>query len=246
MEQQNKIETTLEKISLIENIPIEFSINDRRPIKFRCPTINEMLTSVDFKMFATIISLDSERAKKFNLKFSFDSSSTGKIIQGLLSLSEYSNLLSKYFLKYVENSKFENYSMFVDNEKIMSYEFEYIANTMLISLGQKDFEEKQEKINENIDPRIAEILKAQKESEEKLKAIKNKKQKSQKAYSIEEILLAISYEFGLSMSELLQKTYFSVVWYFSFVARVDAHKLNQMILSSGMSKQKNYNYWLNK
>jgi hypothetical protein len=246
MEQQNKIETTLEKISLIENIPIEFSINDRRPIRFRCPAINEMLTSVDFKMFATIISLDSEKAKKFNLKFNFDSSSTGKIIQGLLSLSEYSNLLSKYFLKYVENSKFENYSMIVDNEKIMSYELEYIANTILISLGQKDFEEKQEQINENIDPRIAEILKAQKDSEEKLKAIKNKKQKSQKGYSIEEILLAISYEFGLSMSELLQKTYFSVVWYFSFVAKVDAHKLNQMILSSGMSKQKSYSYWLNK
>jgi hypothetical protein len=48
------------------------------------------------------------------------------------------------------------------------------------------------------------------------------------------------------MKELLNKTYFSLIWHFGFVSRVDAHKLNQMILSSGMSKQKSYNYWLNK
>lgn len=245
MEQKNKIKTTLEKLSLIENTPIEFSIDNRRPIIFTCPTIKDLITSLDFKIFATIISLNSETVKKFNLKLNFESDTSGKIIQGLLAISEYHSLLSKFFLKYIENSKVENYSIVVNNEKIMSYEFDYIANTMLISLGQKQFEEKQEEVQENLDPQIAVILKAQQESEKKLKEIKKKKN-SGRGYSIEEILIAISYEFGLKISDLLEKTYFSIIWYFGFVAKVDAHKLNQLILSSGMSKQKTYNYWLNK
>jgi len=246
MEQQNKIITTLEKISLIENTPIEFSVNNRRPIKFVCPSIKDLLTSLDFKIFATILNLNEETVKKFNLKFNFESDTSGKIIQGLLAISEYNSLLSKFFLKYIENSKVENYSIVVDNEKVMSYEFDYIAKTMLISLGQKQFEEKQEENNEEkIDPKIAAILKAQQQSEIKLQEIKKKKN-SEKGYTIEEILIAVSYEFGLKISDLLEKTYFSIIWYFGFVAKVDAHRLNQMILSSGMSKQKSYSYWLNK
>jgi hypothetical protein len=59
-------------------------------------------------------------------------------------------------------------------------------------------------------------------------------------------VLAICYEFGFNTKEVMNLNYFGVVWYFSYVGKVDAHKLNQQILGSGMSKQKNYSYWLNK
>jgi hypothetical protein len=245
MEQTNSINTTLEKISLIENLPIEFSINDRRPIKFRCPSFQDIRTMLDFKLFMTIISLDKEKAEQYNIKFNFDASSPGKIVQGLLLLTDYSEVLSKYFLKYIENSSYENKAITVNGEKIMSYEYDYIIDIFFMSLGRKEFEKKE--VEETVmDPRIAAILKAQKESEEKLNAAKKKKQEAEKGLEIEEVLLAISYEFGISVQELMNKTYFGISWYFSFVGKVDAHKLNQMILSSGMSKQKKYSYWLNK
>jgi hypothetical protein len=126
----------------------------------------------------------------------------------------------------------------------MSYELDYIIDKILISIGQKNFEEEEKTNEEKLDPVMAKILQAQKESEEKLK--KSKQKKSEGGLSIEQIMLAVTYEFRIPSKDLLELNYFGVIWYFSYVGKVDAHKLNQMILSSGMSKQKSYSYWLNK
>ena len=78
------------------------------------------------------------------------------------------------------------------------------------------------------------------------KIVKVKAKKSTNNITVEQIMLAVTYEFGITPKDLLDSNYFSLVWYFSYVGKVDAHKLNQMILSSGLSKQKSYSYWLNK
>lgn len=246
MEQQLIIKTTLEKISLIENLPIEFSINERRPIKFTCPTIYELFSELDIKMFTTIISLTADKLKEMKLSVQFDTSDAGKIIQGFMGFTEYGSILRKYFAKYIVNAEIVENSILVNGEKVLSYELEYIADVIKIALGQKNFEEKQETSDQPLDPVMGKILEAQRKSEEKLRKIKAKKASQGKGYSIEEIMVAISYEFGYPIKDLMNKTYFSLIWYFGFVSKVDAHKLNQMILSSGMSKQKSYSYWLNK
>jgi glutamyl/glutaminyl-tRNA synthetase len=245
MAQQSGIKTTLQKLSLIENIPVEFNIDNRRPITFVCPTTYDLFSELDIKIFLTVISLTTQKIKELKLNVNFDTSTTGKIIQGFMGFTDYGTILRKYFLKYIKNSEVVENAIFVQKEKVLSSELDYISDIIQISLGQKEFEEKQESEAELKDSVIGKILQAQKEAEEKLKKVKSKKAKSGKGYSIEEIMLAVSYEFGYSMKDLLNKTYFSLIWHFGFVSRVDAHKLNQMILSSGMSKKKSYSYWLN-
>ena len=142
MEQTSSINSSLEKISLIENLPIEFSINDRRTIRFSCPTIKDINSLLDFKLFITILSLDEDKAKEFNIKFNFDASTSGKIVQGLLLMTDYSVVLSKYFLKYIENSVYENNAILVEGEKVLSYEYDYIIETFFMSLGRKEFQQK--------------------------------------------------------------------------------------------------------
>jgi len=248
MEQQNKIKTTLQKISLIENIPVQFSINERRIIEFKFPTVYDLMADLEFKKFMSIISLTPEKVKELKLNLPFDTTEHGKLIQGLIGFTEYSQLLLKYFKKFVKDSEIIENALVVNSEKIMSYELQYIVEVMQMSLGQKVFIEDDVAENKNVDPNspIGQILEKQKATEEKLRKVKAKKAANGKGYSIEEIMLAISYEFGLTLQELLNKTYFAVIWYFGYVSKVDAHKLNQQILSSGMSKQKSYNYWLNK
>lgn len=248
MEQQNKIKTTLQKISLIENIPIQFNIDERRIIEFKCPTVYDLVSDLDFKKFMSIISLTPEKVKELKLNLPFDTSEHGKLIQGFMAFSEYSKLLLKYFNKFVKDSEIVENTLVVNSEKVMSYELKYIVEVMQMSLGQKVFIEDDAAENKNLDSDspMGKLLQKQKAAEEKLKKVKAKKTASGKGYSIEEIMLAISYEFGLTLNELLNKTYFALIWYFGYVSKVDAHKLNQQILSSGMSKQKSYNYWLNK
>jgi hypothetical protein len=62
--------------------------------------------------------------------------------------------------------------------------------------------------------------------------------------AIEEILLAISYEFNVSFEELLNRNYYSIIWQFGYVGKVDSHRLSQIILGTGNSKSRNYSYWL--
>lgn len=248
MAQQSVTKTTLQKLSLIENLPIQFSINERRIIEFKCPTVYDLISDLDFKKFMSVVSLTPEKVKELKLMLPFDTSEHGKIIQGFMGFSEYSSLLLKYFNKFIQNSTVIENALIVNSEKVMSYELQYIVEVMQMSMGQKVFIEDDAAENKNLDPNspIGQILEKQKAAEEKLRKVKAKKAANGKGYSIEEIMLAISYEFGLTLQELLNKTYFALIWYFGYVSKVDAHKLNQQILSSGMSKQKSYNYWLNK
>jgi len=244
MEQQYNINSTFDKMSLIHNIPVQFSINNRRLLEFKFPTIKETLQSLDFKMFLGAMKLTPEEAKKQNIAVNFKVETIGDIIQILIVDKNYAKILVPFLLKYIKDSEYKENSIFVNNEKVMSYELDYIISCILISLSQKEFEKNEEKIDIEKNPILAKIQQAQKESEEKLKKAKQKKSKGN--LTIEEIMLAVTYEFGINQKDLLDSNYFSLIWYFGYVGKVDGHKLNQMILSSGLSKQKNYSYWLNK
>lgn len=243
MEQQSNIRTTLDKISLIYNLPIEFSIDNKRPIKFTCPTISESLSNIDFPNFLGLISLTPEKTKDMKLQFPFAIKDRGDILQGFIYLDPKENILKKYFLKYVEGAEFKDKQMFVNDEKVMSHELKYIADSMLISLGQEEYIDKKEKQLEETNPIMAKILEQQKKAEQKLKKAKASKDER---LTIQEIIIAVSYEFHMDYEKVLNMSYYGLLWYFGYVGKVDAHKLNQMILSSGMSKQKKYSYWLNK
>jgi glutamyl/glutaminyl-tRNA synthetase len=244
MEQQYNIRTTFDKMSLINNVPVQFSINDRRVIEFRFPTIRESLGDINFSSFLGIILLTPAKVKEKKLDFGVIIQKQGDIIQGLVGNKDHSKLIVPYLLRYIKDAVFKENAIYVNEEKVMSYEFDYIVDKLMISMSQKSFVEDDEKEKENTNPTIAKILEAQRESEEKLK--KSKSKKSTNNLTIEQIMLAVGYEFGISQKDLLESNYFSLIWYFSYVGKVDSHKLNQMILSSGLSKQKSYSYWLNK
>jgi hypothetical protein len=244
MEQQYNIKTTFDKMSLIHNVPVQFSINGRRVIEFRFPTIRETLGDINFNSFLGIVLLTPESVKQKKLKLDFIVEQQGDIIQGLLGIKDYAKLIVPYLLRYIKNAAFKENAIYVDDEKVMSYEFNYIVEKLMIAMSQKSYEEDEDESKKEINPAIAKILQAQRESEERLKKIKQKK--STNNLTIEQIMLAVTYEFGINPKDLLESNYFSLIWYFSYVGKVDGHKLNQMILSSGLSKQKSYSYWLNK
>jgi hypothetical protein len=250
MEQNYNIKSTLRKLALIGNLPIQFSINDRRTITFRCPTVREVSSELGILKTISLLSLTPETIKKQKIPLNFNLNTKGDILQSLIFMKYEDSILNNYFVRFIENAEIKNdKEIFVQGEKVLSFELQYIADIMLVGLGQKEYEGKdeelEEKKEEEINPAIAKILQAQKESEEKLKKAKQKKSSNNKL-TIEEVMLSLVYEFGIPFEKLLDMNYFGVVWCFGYVGKVDAHKMNQMILSSGMSKEKNYSYWLNK
>jgi hypothetical protein len=248
MEQQQIIRSTFEKNSLINHLAVEFSLDSRRNIKFTYPTIEELLSDLDLQLFITLIGLTKEKLKESKIQVNFPVDSRGEIISNFIGFTDYGLVLIKYFLKYIQNSEQKDDGLYVGGIKINSKEFDYIAWIILISCGVEQVQDEEispVKKVEKLSPEMEEILKKQKEAEERLNKIKQKKNKTS-GFTIEQIMLAITYEFGTPMKDLVKLNYYSVFWYFGFVGRVDSHKLNQLIISSGFSKKKDYSYWLNK
>jgi hypothetical protein len=248
MEQQQTIRTTFEKNSLINHLPIEFSLENRRNIKFRYPSIEELLSELDLQLFLTMVGLNKKKIEEAKILVNFPIESRGEIISNFIAYTDYGSVLKKYFKIYIDKCEEKDDGLYVDNLKINSKEYEYIAWIILISCGAESVTDEDlspAKKVKKLNPEMEEILKKQKEAEERLRKIKQKKAK-ESGFTIEQIMLAITYEFGISMKELVKLNYYALFWYFSFVGKVDSHKLNQLIISSGFSKKKDYSYWLNK
>lgn len=255
MEQQLtiKVDTTLDKVSLITNLPIEFSINERRKIKFRLPTLKEYLDDLDFKKFLGVISLTPERVKEMKLQLKFETKSIGGIIKGFMYLTEYKELLMNYFTKYIYAAEIKDGLLVVGGEELTYYELEYIVKIILVSMYMEKLDEsllsKKLELKQEQEKELSEVekklLEKQKAAEEKLRKAKEVKSTGGgKGLAIEEILLAISYEFNVSFEELLNRNYYSIIWQFGYVGKVDSHKLSQIVLGTGNSKNRNYSYWL--
>jgi hypothetical protein len=248
MEQQQTIRSTFEKNALINHLPVEFSFENRRNIKFTYPNIEDLLSDLDLQLFISMISLNKEKIQQTKIAVNFPVETRGEIISNFIAFTDYGLILKKYFLKYLHNSVEKDNLLYVGDLKVNSNEFEYIAWVILVSCGAEQVQDEDigpAKKVEKLNPEMEEILKKQKEAEEKLNRIKQKKAKNS-GFTIEQIMLAITYEFAIPMKDLIKLNYYALFWYFSFVGRVDSHKLNQLIISSGFSKKKDYSYWLNK
>lgn len=255
MEQQLtiKVDTTLEKVGLITNLPIEFSINGRRKIKFRTPVLKEYLQDLDFKKFLGVISLTPEKVKEMKLQLKFETKTVGGIIKGFMYFTEYKDMIMSYFLKYIYAAEIKDGILLVDGEELTYYELEYIVKVILVSMYMEKLDDnllnKQLEVSKEQEKQLSEVekklLEKQRLAEEKLrKAKESKSTSSGKGLAIEEILLAISYEFNVSFEELLNRNYYSIIWQFGYVGKVDSHRLSQIILGTGNSKNRNYSYWL--
>jgi hypothetical protein len=248
MEQQQTIRSTFEKNALINHLPVEFSLENRRNIKFKYPSIEELLSELDLQLFLTMVGLNKKKIEEAKILVNFPIESRGEIISNFIAYTDYGKVLKKYFKNYIDKCEEKDDGLYVDDLKINSKEYEHIAWVILVSCGAEQVDDKDigpAKKVEKLTPEMEEILKKQKEAEEKLNRIKQKKAKNS-GFTIEQIMLAITYEFAIPMKDLIKLNYYALFWYFSFVGRVDSHKLNQLIISSGFSKKKDYSYWLNK
>lgn len=253
MKLNNQIETTYDKTSIILNMPIEFSMDSRRPIRFRLPTIRDFISDLGFKKFISLISLTPESIRDSNIPVNFKVDTWGDLIQGLMLFTDFNTLMTNYFAKFIEKCSIDKSGLVVNETKILSYELEYIAHIILVSLMLVEFDidytnTKAQAVEKEpeLSPTEKAMMLKQKAAEEKLKKAKNKKSSGGDSLTLEEIMLAVSYEFHKDLETLLDINYFSLIWQFGYVGYLDGHKLQQIMFGTGNTKDKKYTYWLNK
>lgn len=88
--------------------------------------------------------------------------------------------------------------------------------------------------------------KRMKELEAKVQA-KKQKQKSNEDQDgqniLESIMIAVTYEFGFSLEDIMNMNYFTLIWYYSYTGKLHVYRINQQAIASGMVKKINTDYF---
>lgn len=254
-EVKQKIKTNFNIPVILKGGPVVFSIEGRRPIYVKLPTLSDSMESLDFNTFIALLMITPERLKEFKIEFPFETDSQGKIIQGMLQIKEFSTVLKHFLGKYIISSQIKEKEIFLEDEKILSYELEYIANVILIAAGYKFFDEnltsnlekQMEEEKKVSDPVLRELLKKEREAELKLKRAKDKKNNKEASdFKLEDLLITVSHEFNMKLSEVFDLNFYTLIWYYSFVYKIDVHKVHQIAAGNGLLKKgQSYKHWLN-
>jgi RNA-binding protein YlmH len=79
------------------------------------------------------------------------------------------------------------------------------------------------------------------ESEEKIKRIKQKREEGTDAeLSLDKILAAVMKEFRLKMDDLLEMNLFSIFWYYNMSLRYNNYRVETIAYGNGLIKKHKY------
>jgi len=233
------------KINLLRNGTIQFLNFNENIISFNCPTITDMYDELDFNIFIHLLELTPNEIRKYKLPFI--AKEKANIIKGLISHTEYSKYLIKYFTKYINNFDYKNKELYINNNLLTNDELEFIIEAILIACGRKEYfiqkENTIEASEEEDNSMVRELMEQAKKAEEKVqKANKYKQQNSQDGLSTDDVMMAILYEFpSLQINDIFAMNYFTMSWYFSYIGKIDQHRINTMAYANGAMK-KNYKH----
>jgi ATP phosphoribosyltransferase regulatory subunit HisZ len=137
---------------------------------------------------------------------------------------------------YVKNEK-----LFVGAQLLKLKELQKIEEVLQIIMGQKISTSKDE---EELSPEEKRML----ELEEKIKAKKQKQEEEegkteQDANTIEDIMIAVIYEFGFDLEKIMNMNYFTLIWFYSYTSKLHVYRINQFAIGSGMVKKINSDYF---
>ena len=102
--------------------------------------------------------------------------------------------------KFIPQAKILDTGVYVEDYRLSYEEFAFITDVWLVSMGAKKLDQiiSHAESDEELDP----IMKRIKESEEKIKRIKQQNEKGGDDFSLDKLMIAIIKEFGLSMKEI--------------------------------------------
>lgn len=233
---------TFNRIQMLRNKPIKIARERQDSYLFiQGPTIGQIYEDDKLFMAIQILMMPEKELKEFlNLKDTgFD-----KLQLLTLLVTEYKEkeTLINYFSKTILGFKVKDERIFIDTQLLKLKEVYSIQEILQAIMGQKIEPIKEEK---ELSPQEKRLL----ELEEK---VKNKKaeQKEKEPEQIkddenhiENIMVAVMYEFGFDFEKIMNMNYFTLIWFYSYTSKLHVYRINQFAIGSGMVKKINSDYF---
>lgn len=233
---------TFNRIQLLRNKPIKvLRENEKDFIYVQGPTVAELYDDELYFFVVQLLVLPREELLKL-LQSKNDKYSKIEMINIILTESDDKEKFKKYISQIIIGSEMKGEFLSHNGEEITDTEIEMISDLIRIIMGQKKYEEYSEEQRELTDEekRLAEL---EKKIQAKKEAKTESEQKEEPKNILEDIMIALTYEFGFTIEHMMQMNYFTILWYYSYTGKLHVYRFNQFALSSGAVKKINTDYF---
>lgn len=246
------IKTNLDALTLLGNELIKIYFEDKI-IEFRAPTIRLLLMDKDFELFVLALRQTPASLKELMENNLFIVNNNYETFLSLLKTeSSAKDIILDFFYMTFPNLTYKNSQLYCGEVPLSPNEYDIILNAFWVSCGEKELktffnEEKK------LDTQLTERQKKQQELEEKIKKSKEKKKtketknenkSSTSTITIEQIVIAILYEFkGLKIDDIYNMNMFAVLELWKYVSKIVDNQIQ--IIAAGNGNIKKFTYFIN-
>ena len=236
----------ISEITLLSNSDIVYKRDFHKKEQtfiFHIPTIKEMFVSCyDFNIFRALC---TKALKELNKDFKTTFKTRKELFMFILTLPETNRIRQTflYFLKIcckkfrlVDGFMICNGFRFMDDEVI-----DFFCNTLSLGLGDVTLEKFLDENSQQLSPEELEWKRREEEYKSKIASVKSSK--GADTIDIQTMLLAISYDFRISLEELMEKNFYTVLLYYGQIWRIDAYKTQLSFYGNSFAKPEKHKHW---
>lgn len=247
--------TNFSKLSLLGNEIIKIYFPDKT-VEFVPPNIRLYLMDIDFLEFLFLLKQDVESFKKMaDLPIQVDSSY--EVLLTIIKVEYKKDLILKYFKKLFPNLNYEASQFKCDGMPLSQEEYEILLDFLLVSCAEKDFDTfmkqiegstKDEEVISESQKRFKalqeKIEQAKKKNKKEIKNKKDDKPDKSSAITIDQIVIAILYEFSnLAINDVYDMNMVTLLEFWKYVSKVVDTQIQ--IVAAGNGNVKKFTYFIN-
>lgn len=231
---------TFNRMQMLRNKPIRISRDKENLYLYvQGPTIGEIQEDEKLFLAGQMLMMQKEDLKEL-IQMENDKLSSLEMITLVLTKFEDKDIILKSFQKLILGLKVEKNRLFVEEDPLTEGELLRIKEILLTIMGQKPRIEKEEK---DLTPEEIRMRELEKKVQSKKKEKKEIEGTDEKQNMIEDIMVAVIYEFGFSIEQIMNMNYFTLIWYYSYTGKLHVYRINQHAIGSGMVKKINTDYF---
>lgn len=247
--------TNFSKLNLLGNNLVKIYFEDK-VVEFVPPNIRLYLMDIDFTDFMILIKQDVKTFNEVVKQSDFLVNTNYDIILTIIKADYKTDILIKYFKILFPNLEYKDSQFKFQDKPLTADEYDTLIQFILVSCAEKDFNEfiKTLEVNQlpsSEDKKVEDNNKRMKEFQDRIDKIKNKtKNKKEEKnnpgsqITIDQIVIAILYEFSsLRLEDIYNMNMFTLLEFWKYVSEVVDTQIQ--IVAAGNGNIKKFTYFIN-
>lgn len=237
--------TNLTKLSLLGNVPIQIQFHNDI-ITFVPPNVKTYYSDLEFLDFKVLL---NTTPKEFNDHVrSWKTEDQYDVLMAMLKLDIKKDIILSNLKKLFPTLEYKEDRLWSQTRPIESEEYDILILHLKISCGEMPISELE---RETMSNKVEDELKKKiEENEQRIRDIKNKSKKKEdkkedvgKAIPIDQIVIAIAYEFNFDLNRIYEMNMFTLFELWSYITKIVDNQIQVVAAGNGLTKK--FTYFIN-